>query len=100
MIRRALQSVLIVIAILAIVVACAREGGAGKAGETQTIAPAAGHTSPTDTDAMTQTVSIEDGRSEADGGVLTSPNQPKPPDTTTAEKKTSTTKSRPPGRTQ
>jgi hypothetical protein len=39
---------------------------------TQTIAPAAGKPAPTGTDAMTQTVDIEDSRSEEDGGVMTS----------------------------
>ena len=38
---------------------------------TQTIAPAAAQPAPTGTDAMTQTVEVEDSRSEADGGVVT-----------------------------
>jgi len=40
---------------------------------TQTIAPAAGQPSANGGDAVTQTVDVEDGRSEDDGGVLTNP---------------------------
>jgi hypothetical protein len=40
---------------------------------TQTIAPAAGQPSTNGGDAVTQTVDVEDGRSEDDGGVLTNP---------------------------
>ena len=102
MIRRALQSFLIVVTVMAIVFACSRKEGAGKSSAaTQTIAPAAAQTSPTGTDAMTETVEIQDSRSEAEGGVLTSPKRPA---TTTvapaAKKKTRSTKSRPPGSTQ
>lgn len=39
----------------------------------ETIAPATPQPAPTGTDAMTQTVDIEQGRSEAEGGGLTSP---------------------------
>ena len=53
---------------------------------TQTIAPAAGQPAANGGDAVTQTVDIEDGRSEDDGGVLTNPQKtstakpaPKPP---------------------
>ena len=41
-------------------------------GTTQTIAPAAAPSSPNGSDALTQTVDIEDSRSEAEGGSLTS----------------------------
>lgn len=40
---------------------------------TQTIAPAAGQPAVNSGDAVTQTVDVEDGRSEDDGGVLTNP---------------------------
>jgi hypothetical protein len=40
---------------------------------TQTIAPAAGQPAVNGGDAVTQTVDVEDGRSEDDGGVLTNP---------------------------
>ena len=45
---------------------------------TQTVAPAAAQPAPTGTDAMTQTVDVGDGRSEADGGVTTSTAKPAP----------------------
>ncbi|HEX9460703.1 MAG TPA: hypothetical protein VGA84_16260 [Thermoanaerobaculia bacterium] len=44
---------------------------------TQTIAPAAGQPSTNGSDAVTQTVDVEDGRSEDDGGVLTNPQKAK-----------------------
>lgn len=50
---------------------------------TQTIAPAAGQPAVNGGDAVTQTVDVEDGRSEDDGGVLTNPSRGK---TTTAAK--------------
>ena len=40
---------------------------------TQTIAPAAAKPDTTGTDAMTQTVEVDDSRSEEDGGVITNP---------------------------
>ena len=42
------------------------------AGATQTIAPASAPPAPNGSDAMTQTVDVEDSRSEAEGGTLTS----------------------------
>jgi hypothetical protein len=45
----------------------------GTAATTQTIAPAAGQPAANGGDAVTQTVDVEDGRSEDDGGVLTNP---------------------------
>jgi hypothetical protein len=39
--------------------------------QTQTVAPAPAQPSANGTDAMTQTVDVGDGRSEADGGVMT-----------------------------
>jgi hypothetical protein len=41
---------------------------------TQTIAPAAARPDTAGTDAMTQTVEVDDSRSEEDGGVITNPN--------------------------
>jgi len=43
------------------------------AATTETIAPAAGKPAANGGDAVTQTVDVEDGRSEDDGGVLTNP---------------------------
>ena len=50
--------------------------------QTQTIAPAAAQPAVNGGDAVTQTVDVEDGRSEEDGGVLTNPQSAK---TTTAK---------------
>ena len=54
---------------------------------TQTIAPAAGQPSANGGDAVTQTVDVEDGRSEDDGGVLTNPQKAKVPAKTPVKKK-------------
>ena len=54
----------------------------GTAQTTQTIAPAAAQPAVNGGDAVTQTVDVEDGRSEDDGGVLTNPQTAK---TTTAK---------------
>lgn len=53
----------------------------GTAATTQTIAPAAGQPAVNGGDAVTQTVDVEDGRSEDDGGVLTNPQKAKTPPT-------------------
>ena len=85
---------------------CAKkEGATGGAEATETISPAVAQPSPTGTDAMTQTVDIEDSRSVAEGGTATAGDTTTTtgtatPATETAEKKTQSTKSRPPGRTQ
>jgi len=48
--------------------------------QTQTIAPAQAAPAPTGTDAMTQTVDIEDSRSEGESGTIASPKpNAKPP---------------------
>jgi hypothetical protein len=64
--------------------ACRERKQAGNKGtvQTQTVAPAAAQPSANGTDAMTQTVDVGDGRSEADGGVVTDT----APGTTTAAK--------------
>jgi hypothetical protein len=49
----------------------------GTAQNTQTIAPAAAQPAVNGGDAVTQTVDVEDGRSEDDGGVLTNPQSAK-----------------------
>ena len=51
----------------------------GTAQTTQTIAPAAAQPAVNGGDAVTQTVDVEDGRSEEDGGVLTNPQATKTP---------------------
>lgn len=71
--RTALQCLMIVMVMLG-VAGCNRHKGAAQEGtQTQTMSPAAAQPAPTGTDAMTQTVDIEDSRSEAEGGGLTEP---------------------------
>lgn len=78
-----LRSLLVVLLIGLAALACRREKTTGQSGEsTQTIAPAQPQPDATGTGDLTQTVDIEDSRSEAEGGVLTSPNAPVTTDTT------------------
>ena len=71
MIKRVLQYILVVLAVLAIPLACKpRNEAATTTDETQTISPAAARPGQTGTAEMTQTVELQDGRSEAEGGVL------------------------------
>jgi hypothetical protein len=71
---------------------CRKESKATGSAATETIAPAAAQPEATGTDAMTQTVDIEDSRSEADGGALTSPNPAaRTPTTTTGTAATTAT---------
>jgi uncharacterized lipoprotein YajG len=71
---------LLVMMVLALVAAGCRgrkSSSTSTAPTTQTIAPAAGQPATNGGDAVTQTVDIEDGRSEDDGGVLTNPQKAK-----------------------
>jgi hypothetical protein len=73
------------------------------AGSTETIAPATPQPGPSGTDAMTQTVDIEDSRSEADGASLTSTSTMStsttaPSTTATSTTATTTTTTAPPKR--
>jgi hypothetical protein len=65
------------------------------AATTQTIAPAAARPDTAGTDAMTQTVEVDDSRSEEDGGVITNPKSTAKTgaatSTTTAKTSTATT---------
>lgn len=82
---------------------CTRHDEGANGATTQTIEPAAGQTAPTGTEAMTQTVDIQDGRSEAEGGEITSTTATtvtQTTATTTAEDRTPPSQSRPPERTQ
>ena len=61
----------LLVSILVLLVSCRgqRERSmTGTSATTQTIAPAAAQPAPTGTDAMTQTVDVENGRSEEHGG--------------------------------
>ena len=62
-----------VLLIAVVAAGCKKEQKAGAGGQaTGTIAPAEPQPTATDTADLTQTVDIEDGRSEAEGGALTS----------------------------
>ena len=66
--RSALWRVVIVVSVVLAVTACRRYSGAATPAQTtQTVAPAAAQPAPTGTDAMTQTVNVDDGRSEEEG---------------------------------
>ncbi len=61
------------LALVVLPLACKERQEAGsESAETQTIPSAAAQPGETGMDAMTQTVELQDGRSEADGGILTS----------------------------
>lgn len=69
-----IRKLLLITGLPLVLLACrGREGAAQGAQTTQTIAPAAAKPAPEDNEALTQTVDIEDSRSEAEGGVLASP---------------------------
>lgn len=75
--KKSIAPFLVLIVLAAVACNKGREGSAAGKGEpTETIAPANPQPDPTGTDAMTQTVDVEGGRSEAEGGGLTSPNPP------------------------
>ena len=78
-----MKTVILLTLVALLPVACTRhKGGAASQETTQTIAPASPQPAPPDTsgtDAMTQTVMVDDSRSEADGMASAS--------TTTATKK-------------
>lgn len=82
--KTATLSILIVMILASYGTACRRESSSatGTAATTQTIAPAAGQPAVNGGDAVTQTVDVEDGRSEDDGGVLTNPQTAKVPPAT------------------
>ena len=71
--KRTFASVVVVLAVLTLAIpGCKGREKAAAGGETtETIAPAAGQPEATGTEAMTQTVDVEGGRSEAEGGGLT-----------------------------
>jgi hypothetical protein len=83
-VKRSIASFIVVLAALTLALPACRgreKAGAGGEDPTATIAPATPQPEATGTEAMTQTVDVEGGRSEAEGGGLTSPNPPV--DTTT-----------------
>jgi hypothetical protein len=88
--KTATLSLLIMMMMLAFAAAGCRgrksSSATGTAQNTQTIAPAAAQPAVNGGDAVTQTVDVEDGRSEEDGGVLTNPQTAKTPAATTTAK--------------
>jgi hypothetical protein len=73
-VRKATVSILALTCLLFTAGACRGRGGSARgAAGTDTIAAPPPQPAPTGTDAMTQTVDIEDSRSVDDGGVLTNP---------------------------
>ncbi len=70
-----------------------REAVVGEDGVSGTIAPAEPQPAPTGTEAMTQTVNIEDSRTDAEGGVLVDPDAT---DTVTTDTATTATAPRRP----
>ena len=89
-------SAVILAAMLVLAAGCQRGEHANDAANA-TIAPAAPQPDTTGTDAMTQTVDIEDSRSEAEGGALTDTGRvPASATTTTAATTTTTTTTPPP----
>lgn len=73
--RSFVPSFVMLLALVVVLPGCGRDETAAGDG-TETIAPAKPLPEPTGTEAMTQTVDIEAGRSEAEGGGLTTPNPP------------------------
>lgn len=71
---------------IAALTGCRGEKGAqtATAGATQTIAPASAPAAANGTDALTQTVDVEDSRSEAEGGTLSNSGATPPAGDTTA----------------
>lgn len=86
--KTATLSLLIVLTLALSAAGCGRKppSATGTAQTTQTIAPAAAQPAVNGGDAVTQTVDVEDGRSEDDGGVLTNPQTAKTPAVTTTAK--------------
>ena len=68
-----MKNALVVLALIAVVLGGCKGRESASGGATETIAPAQPKPASTDSDAMTQTVDVEDGRSEDEGGALNNP---------------------------
>ena len=88
----------VLISVVLVLGACKGREQAAKGDATETIAPAQPQPAPKGSDAMTQTVDIEDSRSEADGAALNDTQTP-PGKSTTTTAATSTTTAKPPATT-
>ena len=89
--RTVLVSVLMLLALVA-ASGCHRKKQPNTPAATQTIAPAVAQPDPTGTDAGTQTVDIDDSRSEDEGGILTDSSATTSTSAKAAPKKTKHTK--------
>lgn len=68
----AIRSLVVVVSLLLALVACkGREKAISGAENSETIAPAQPQPQPTGTDAMTQTVDVEDSRTDGESGTAT-----------------------------
>lgn len=83
-----MKKTLVVLALVAVVLSGCKKSETAVSGTTETIAPAEPKPGTTDSDAMTQTVDIEDSRSEAEGGTLNNPTTAKTDTTRTTENPT------------
>lgn len=90
------RSLAVLAAVLLLAGGCKKRETATGDAATETIAPAAPQPAPTGTDAMTQTVDIEDSRSDAEGGGLTDTAHPATTTTTATTATTTATTPRPP----
>jgi hypothetical protein len=95
-VRRAIKPPVLIVLTFVLCLAGCRWGKSAAvrstAPTTQTIAPAAAQPAVNGTDAVTQTVDVEDGRSEEEGGALTSSQTAKKPASTKTPAKTPTKK--------
>jgi hypothetical protein len=91
-VKRAIKPPVLIVLTFVLCVAGCRWGKTASvtstAPTTQTIAPAAAQPAVNGTDAVTQTVDIEDGRSEEEGGALTNKQTAKTPGTAKKPAKT------------
>lgn len=84
--KKPLRNVTVILLIALAAIGCHKREQAGGAASTATIAPAQPQPTQTDSADLTQTVNVEDGRSEAEGAALndTAHGSPAPATATTA----------------
>ena len=91
-----MKKTLVVLALIAVVLGGCKGRESAASSTTETIAPAQPKPATTDSDAMTQTVDIEDSRSEAEGGALNNPTTATAATETTRTTENPTTSAAPP----
>jgi hypothetical protein len=69
---------IIVLSVAVVLPGCQRRNDASPSHTTQTVAPAAAQPAPAGNDAMTQTVNVDDGRSEEEGAAAVSDSASRP----------------------